>query len=184
MFITIFEIIFFVFILTFAIAGYSAAPWVPARKKDITRFMEAGNIQPGDTVIDLGCGDGRLLFAAMQRGASSAIGYEISLLPFCIAQVRCMFTQKKLRPQIIYKNFWHADIRNANVIYTFLMSNSFDQLLQKLRAELPPHARLVNYVWALPNLIPEQIFEAPDALKLYRYHIHAQPTTDPNLHTS
>lgn len=183
MFLTLLAIIFFLFILTFAIAGLSAAPWVPARAQDIARFMEAGNIQPGDIVIDLGCGDGRLLFAAKKLGAAHAIGYEISLLPFCIAHVRRMFTPAHLRPTIYYKNFWHADLSNATTVYTFLMPASFERLLKKFRAELPPHARVINYVWPFPGLTPEQVFEAPRALKLYRYHIHAPSTNDPTPHT-
>ncbi len=160
---------------TFVIGGYSAAPWVPARASDVTRFIEAGEILPTDVVVDLGCGDGRLLFAAMRAGAAEAIGYEISLLPYLIAQVRCLFTPRNIRPKIYFRNFWKADVSRTTVVYTFLMPKSFDHLLKKIN-ELPNGARLINYVWELPGMTPEKIFEAPKSLKLYRYRLQTAPT--------
>ncbi len=70
MFELIIYIILVIFVGTAAYAGFSAAPWLPSRKKDVNRMVKFANIQPGDNVYDLGCGDGRLLAAAKSLNQS------------------------------------------------------------------------------------------------------------------
>ena len=65
--------------LTAVLAGFSSAPYVPMRKKDLARFLDIAEIKKGDVVYDLGCGDGRILMSAKKMGAR-AIGLEISML--------------------------------------------------------------------------------------------------------
>ncbi len=92
---TLFSLLILTLLITAAIAGNSAAPWVPARKHDIERFLNAGKVTTGDTVFDLGCGDGRLVGGATRRGANAS-GFEISLFPYILAKIRGIFLQKKL----------------------------------------------------------------------------------------
>jgi len=86
---------------TFAYAGFRGAPWVPMRAGDVERVVRLAAIKPGQTVYDLGCGDGRLLFAAATHGAV-AHGFEISLLPLVIAKVRWLFAKHRARVTIFF----------------------------------------------------------------------------------
>jgi predicted RNA methylase len=54
---------------------------VPTPATVVPAMIAAAEIKPGDKVFDLGCGDGRLVFAAAARGAQ-ATGLEISPLVF------------------------------------------------------------------------------------------------------
>jgi SAM-dependent methyltransferase len=80
----IFILILYIFLGTFAYAGIKAAPWFPTWSRDIDRFLKLAEIKPGQKFYDLGCGDGKLVFASAKAGAT-AVGYEISLLPYLIA---------------------------------------------------------------------------------------------------
>ena len=42
------------------------------------RMLELANIKPGETLYDLGCGDGRILIAAVRKYKVNAVGVEIS----------------------------------------------------------------------------------------------------------
>lgn len=64
----------------------TGAPFIPSSKKTLERMMKLAKIKPGDNVYDLGCGDGRIVFASTKAGAK-AVGYELSLLPFCMPKL-------------------------------------------------------------------------------------------------
>src|SRR3989344_5870054 len=112
----IFIILIILFLGSFAYAGILAAPWFPTWSRDITRFLKLAEIKPGEKFYDLGCGDGKLVFAAAGAGAR-AVGYEISLLPYLIALGRSFYVKNT---KIIFKNFWKADLSDADVVYIFL----------------------------------------------------------------
>lgn len=153
---------------TFAYAGLSAAPWVPTRKRHIDRALSLADMKQGETFVDLGCGDGRLVVAAARRGFRS-IGYEISLIPYLLALVRRFPVRD--RCQIRYQSLWKADLRNADVVYIFLMPESTDKLIEKFRREMKPGSRIISYVWQLHGWEPEKIDVVKNDLKLYLYRV-------------
>ena len=57
----------------------SSVPYVPSPEDVVRRMLKLTEVSSGDIVYDLGCGDGRILIAAVESfGAKEAIGYEIS----------------------------------------------------------------------------------------------------------
>jgi len=165
------NIIFFIvllFIGTFAYAGYRAAPWAPTKREDVARFLELADIKDGEKVYDLGCGDGRLLFAAAEKGAN-VMGYEISLLPFCIAKIRQLFFEKKANTRILFRDFWHVDLSQADIVYFFLMPKVYAKLKEKLEKELKPGAKVIAYVWPIDDWAPQRISSLKGAQKIYLY---------------
>jgi len=153
---------------TFAYAGFRGAPWVPMRARDIERVMKLANIQSGQTVYDLGCGDGRLLFAAAARGAT-ALGFEISIIPYAIARVRWIFSKKRQDITISFKDFWFANFHDADVVYFFLMPAAYPRLQAKLQKELKPGAVVLAYVWPFPDWKPIQVDETTGQPTIYVY---------------
>src|SRR3989344_3817101 len=69
----------------FAIDLFLDLPYVATKKDKIKTVIKLVQIKPHETVVDLGSGDGRLLFAAARAGAD-AIGYEIN--PFLVVLTR------------------------------------------------------------------------------------------------
>jgi len=163
-----FIIILFVFVATFAYAGYRGAPWAPTRKEDIARFLELAEIKGGEKVYDLGCGDGRLLFAAAEKGAT-VVGYEISLLPYLIAKVKQLLFPRKKQTKILFKDFWHVDLKDADLVYFFLMPKVYKKLKEKLEKELKPGARVIAYVWPIDGWEPQRISALKNVQKIYLY---------------
>src|SRR5579872_2858900 len=55
------------------------AIYVPTSMRGVREMVKLIDPKPGDKIIDLGSGDGRILIACAERGAS-AVGYEINPL--------------------------------------------------------------------------------------------------------
>ncbi len=164
-------IIFFtilVFLITYIYGNARGAPWVPSRKHDVQRFLTLANITPGQKVYDIGCGDGRLVAAAAEAGAH-AVGYEISLLPFLLAKVRGLFIKNKKNYKILYKDFWHCNLGDADVIYFFLLPKIYNRLQKKLEEELRSGTKVIAYVWPISEWEPEKIDKANNFPTYYMY---------------
>ncbi len=136
-------------LITFAWAGMSSAPWVPTRKKDLSRIFELLENENGKIFLELGCGNGLILEEAEKRGFS-AVGYEISLLPYFLAKTRKIFYKKNFR--VLYRNFWKQNLQKADVVYFFLMPKVMTALSQKIITECRPGTKIVSYVFPIPNL--------------------------------
>ncbi|RMD51213.1 class I SAM-dependent methyltransferase, partial [Candidatus Parcubacteria bacterium] len=76
-----------------AIAGLSAAPWIPSTKRQQKLLINNIKIKPNDNVFDLGCGTGTLLKACLEKAPqANYYGIELSLLPYLIAKIRFLKT--------------------------------------------------------------------------------------------
>lgn len=164
-----FTIILFLITLTYAIGAKSAAPWVPMRGDDTARVLKILQQFPEvKKIVELGAGDGRLLALTSKSGYVSE-GYEISLLPYIIAQVRKFARQ--LNYKIHYRSFWGADLSSANAVYFFLMPQVLEKTKIKLLVELKPGSLILTYTWGLPGLTPILIDEMSQRPKIFVYKI-------------
>ena len=168
----IFELLFFFVIIVLcsaAYAGLRAAPWVPSKKNDIERVIQLAQIQPGQKFYDLGCGDGRILTAAAKKQALS-YGIELSLLPYLAAKIRKQFQQERARITVLYKDFWHTNLSNADIVYFFLTPQIIPKLKQKFEKELQSRTTVISHVWPIDGWKPTKIDKRKDHPDIYYYH--------------
>ena len=98
-------------------------PFVGARKKQIDAILELAQIKKGDTVVDLGSGDGRLLIEAAKKGAI-AVGYEINPILVFVSKVKTNFSGVSKKITIKKQSLWDADLKKADVIFVYAMRKS------------------------------------------------------------
>ena len=154
-----------------AYAALSGAPWVPTWKRDIARAKKLLDLQPGETFVELGCGDGRVtigLTGQTSQTGLTGIGVELSIVQYAAAQVRRIFT-RSWNVRFKLANAFNYDLRDADVVYLFLMPDTYQKIRPKLEAELKPGARVITYVWPIPGWEPTRVDEHPGAPKLYLY---------------
>jgi ribosomal protein L11 methylase PrmA len=132
--------------LMFALTGISGAPWVPARKFDLEPLLKDAGLKKGDLYIELGCGDGRLLAAAADHGAT-AVGYELNPILWLVAYLRNI---RRHQVSVRFGDLWKADLSNADVVMAFLMARTLPRL-EKKAMELKSGARLVSYIFPLSH---------------------------------
>ena len=145
-----------------ALAGLSAAPYVPTRKRDVARFLKLAGIRKGQIVYDLGCGDGRLLVAAAKEGAR-AIGYEMSLLNYLF----CIFFRRGIKVKL--RDFFKGDFHDADVVYMFLMPKALDKIGKILTPQMKHGSRIISYVWPINGLTAEKVDQEPGRPNMYLY---------------
>lgn len=167
------EILFIIAVLlvplTFAYSSWRAAPWVPTWGVDVKRFLSLAQLQETDVVYDLGCGDGRMVCAAAAQGAT-AVGFDISVLPYLLAQLRrWRLGSARMRCHIQWRDFWHIDLSGATVIYFFLIPRIYPRLKSQLERQLRPGTKVITYVWPIEGWTPTTVSTAPNQPKMYLY---------------
>lgn len=135
----------FLILATAAYGAWSAAPYLPTHKKDVKRMIDLAGIKSGERVYDLGCGDGRLVFAAGKLGAE-AIGIEIFILPYLYAWIKGW---GKKNVKILYGDLFNYDISGADVVFIFLLNKSYKRLVDKFTKELKSGTRVVVGCWPI-----------------------------------
>ncbi len=129
-------------------AAYHGAPFVPTPQRTVRQMMAFADIRPGDEVHDLGCGDGRLIFAAARKGAK-AIGYELSLPVYLIAKVQSWF-----RPgsKVFYRNFWSQKYKNADVVFCYLLTSTMQTFEKKIWPQLKPGCKVISHSFRMKGV--------------------------------
>lgn len=162
----------FILAVTYAWAGFSAAPWVPCRADDVERIIKLANVTPGKKIYEIGCGDGRILFEAAKRGAHAS-GCEISLIPYLIAKIRILFTRGP-KPKISYENLWNVSLKECDLVIVFLTPKVMEKLRAKLERELKPDAQVLCYVFPMHAWKPVQMEKPPQRFGIYLYQPQTQ----------
>lgn len=132
----------------FALAAIIGAPYVPLLGGQVKPMLNALELKHGQTLIDLGCGDGRLLKAAAKQGVRG-IGYEINPIVWLVAKINC-FKYRRLI-DIRLANYWQVDLPPADAIFVFLIGRYMSKLDGYLNVQLKQPTRVVSYVFEIPG---------------------------------
>lgn len=124
------------------------APFVPASMEAARAMTEAAGLKPGETVYDIGCGDGRVVYLAVRDYGVKGVGLELSPLVYLLARFRgllwCSGAEIKLG------DFrWH-DLSGADAVFCYLSGEVLATLEAKLQKELKPGARVVSLIYKFP----------------------------------
>lgn len=153
-----------------ALPATQGALYVSTTRTRIAAFLSAVPMKPGHMLVDLGCGDGRVLRHARRRYRIRAVGFEVNLLAYLKGRVLSI-GRKDI--EIRFKNFWSQNLAQADVVFCYLYPDVMQKLSAKLKAELKPGTLVASSNFALPgfNLLrmlrPEGSLHS-DPLYIYR----------------
>lgn len=127
------------------------APYVNSPEHAIDRMLQLAALKDGDTLYDLGCGDGRILIAAASRYKIKGVGIEISehLAKTAAEKVKKAGLQNQVK--IIHADFMKTDLSDANVVTLYLATTANDMLRPNLERYLKPSTRVVSYDYPIPG---------------------------------
>lgn len=117
--------------------------FVPTLHEDIDGFFELAPVSSSDVVYDLGAGDGRLLFAALDKGAGKTVGVELDdeLVRTATETAKSKGVQDKVT--FLEGDVMKADLRDATLVLCYLYPTASEALKPKLESELKPGTRVV-----------------------------------------
>ncbi|MDP2631716.1 MAG: 50S ribosomal protein L11 methyltransferase [Candidatus Uhrbacteria bacterium] len=156
--------------LSLGIAIVSGAPWVPTKRALAKRMFELADIKEGDTVLDLGSGDGSLLFVAVEDfGASIGVGFEINPFLVWYTRFRARRAHIKEKIKVTRGNMYRAPLPDVDIVALYLLPKTMDKLRPRFVQYLNPDAKIVSHAFKFAGVVPEKVIDTPkDSLYLYR----------------
>ncbi len=135
---------------TVAQAQERFSPFVASNADNVRRMVEIASLRAGETVIDLGSGDGRIVFAALQsrpdvRGIGVDINAELVRKSNAVAKEQGVAE----RVRFLHQNAFDADISKVDVIFMWLFPELMRLLRPKILAQARPGTRVVVATWDL-----------------------------------
>jgi len=153
----------FILVVAFGLVIFIGAPYMPTLKKSGQQALELLDLKPGQTLIDLGSGDGAMLKLAAEAGLN-AVGYELNPFLVLISKVRTLRYGRQVR--VHWGNFWQADVSKVDGIFVFLHDIYMERLDQKLKKELPKGTPLASHAFKIPG---KKSLKKTGAVYLYKY---------------
>ncbi len=115
----------------------------------VHRMLEMAEIEPGETVYDLGCGDGRILISAVRGYGARGVGVDIDAMRIEDARRRAGEFLHRIRFR--RRNIFRTNLRQADVVMLYLLPELNGKLLPRLR-NLKPGVRIVSHCFELPGV--------------------------------
>lgn len=147
------------------------ALWQPTDRVTVRRILHLAQVKEGERVLDLGCGDGRIVVAAAREFHANATGIEIDPARVLWARAWTLLAGVSSRTRILWGNMYSAGLTGADVVILFLSPTANYKLQERLRRELKPGARIVSYYHPMWGWEPKEIGVAKGGHLLYLYRI-------------
>ncbi|MEO8784997.1 MAG: hypothetical protein ABI221_01595 [Candidatus Saccharimonadales bacterium] len=156
-----------IFTILFGVVVLVGAPYLPTLRPQTIAALELLNLRPGQTLLELGSGDGRVMRAAAARGLT-VVGYELNPLLVLVSLAVTWRYRRQVR--VVWGNFWRADWPETDGIFVFLLDKYMQKLdkkvIQKQRRQNKP-IKLVSFSFKIPG---RTIDSQQSGLFLYRYY--------------
>ena len=152
-------------------------PPVPSKPERIRNALALANLQPNETLYDLGAGDGRVLLIAARDFGAKAVGIEIGPIQCALIWLRTAASGFGNQIRVRWANFYKTDLRDADVVFVYATSKEVMKLAPHLEKHMKQGARLVSISADFPEWEP-QAFDNRDLIFVYE-----MPPTKGNLGT-
>ena len=152
---------FFAF-LSATLSVFWGAPWVPSSLGTAKQMLRMADVQPGQKVVDLGAGDGRIVILAARRFKAHSVGVEIDPLRCAFANALIWLLGAHRRAKVHHGNMFAFDLTHADVVTLYLLQDTNQQLKPRLADQLRPGAKVVSHSFSFSGWTPIAIDERRD----------------------
>jgi SAM-dependent methyltransferase len=162
--VTALTLIVFAIVLLFGFVVFFGAPYLPTLGRQQETALDLLDLKPGQTLLELGCGDGKVLAAAARRGLI-AIGYELNPILALFSWIRTRRYGAQVK--VVWGDYWRKEWPPTDGIFVFLLDKYMSKLdtyiIQKYKGK---KIKLVSFAFKVPGRKPAKV---RDGLYLYRY---------------
>ncbi len=150
----------------FSFVVFFGAPYVPTLSPQVEAALDMISLKKGETLLELGCGDGKVMIAAAERGIK-VIGYELNpiLAIICWARTR----KYKGNVKVVWGNFWKKKLPPTDAIFVFLLDKYMIKLDKMIiQTYSRQKVKLVSFAFKIPK---KKILKESKGLLLYNYEV-------------
>lgn len=108
-------------------------------------MLRLANVKAGEVVYDLGCGDGRIVIAAVQNFGARGVCVDIDPQRITESEENARAAGVADRIRFLNQDLFAIDVSDAAVVMLFLSPALNLKLRPKLLRELKPGARIVSH---------------------------------------
>jgi len=130
----------------------------------VVEILRLAGVGPGDTVYDLGSGDGRIVIAAARDFGARGVGVELDpdLVAESVKNARRAGVADRTR--FLLQDIFEADVSDATVVTLYLSPDVNLRLKPKLLSQLKPGSRIVSHDFPIAGWTPERVvnFKGPE----------------------
>lgn len=142
--------------------------FVGSDPKTVERMVQIAGLRDHDTVLDLGSGDGRIVFAAAQSNPTvQGIGVDIDakLVKQSSAAAEKLGLGDRVRFE--HRNAFDADLAKVDVIFMWLFPELMRLVRVKILEQARPGTRVVAALWGLGSWAPDAVDKEPTEVSMW-----------------
>lgn len=130
------------------------APFVPTPLDVVERMLQLGEVARGDTVYDLGCGDGRIVIAAAKQYGARGVGVDIE--PYRVAESQSNAEAAGVAHLVTFKHqdAMTLDLSEATVVIIYLVHWSAEKLLPVIAKTARAGTRIISHNFGMADWPP------------------------------
>ncbi len=141
-------------------------PYVVSPPEVVDRMLRLAEPRPGDYLIDLGSGDGRIVIEAARRFGTRGLGVDIEPRLVQLARDNARKAGVESLARFEVRDFFELDMRGANIVTAYLLPEVNLKLMPRLLEQLKPGARIVTHDYDMGPWQADEMIELPVAEKL------------------
>ncbi len=126
-------------------------PYLPTMKEQTEAALDLLDLKPGETLLELGSGDGRVMLAAAKRGLK-VVGIELN--PVLVVFSLLITWRYRRQVRVIWGSYWGKPWPHANAIFTFMLTKYMSRLDKRIKKWRSGPTQLASFAFKVPGRMP------------------------------
>ncbi len=137
-----------VLLLLVAFTVFFGPPYLPVLRGNMQAAFELLELKPGQTMLELGSGDGRVLIAAAKQGIH-VVGIELSPILVALSWLRTRRYRRYVK--IIWGNYFTVQWPQADAVFAFMIQRHMAKLDKRIAGWHKRPVRLASVAFKVPG---------------------------------
>jgi len=134
-------------------------PYVQTPQNVVDTMLEIAKVGPGDTIIDLGSGDGRMVITAAKKHGARGFGVDLDRKLVALANRNAAKAGVADRAVFYQRDLHATDVSAATVMSIYLLPEVNLMIRTRLLATLKPGTRIVSHDYGMGEWRPDYFTE-------------------------
>lgn len=142
-------------------------PFIPSSKKDVEDMVKRVGITDKDFVIDLGSGNGKVLFIIEKLTGAKTRGLQRAGWTQEYGRLKKLLTGSSV--ELVSGDLFKLPWSDATVVYSYLYPPLMRAVGKKFKTDCNPGTKLVCRDFYIPDLTPQKEWQSPSNHTFYLY---------------